>query len=92
MRRVKSPSTARAICNVSTSPSSHPAKHHAQIVRRHFGDRADRESNELRYCNGVLEISQTPGRVANVKVPVERLIAGGRCQPFAFIGAIKTER
>jgi hypothetical protein len=41
----------------STSPSSHPAKHHAEIVCGHFGDRGARESNGLGYCSDRLEVS-----------------------------------
>src|SRR5277367_3542063 len=56
----------------------------AQIVCGHFGGSGNRESNGLRYRSDRFEVSQTPGRVAIAKVPVERLVARGRCEPFAF--------
>ena len=68
---------------VSAPTRSHPAEHHAQIVCGHFGDNRSRESNGLRHRGNRLEVSQTPGRVAIAKAPVECLVARGRCEPFA---------
>jgi hypothetical protein len=65
---------------------SHPAEQHAQIVCGHLGDSRNRESNGLRRRCDRFEVSQTPGRVAIAKAPVERLVARGRCEPFAFVG------
>ena len=83
----------RSFARVVSAPSrSQPVEHHAQIVCGHFGDSRNRESNGLRYRSDRLEVSQTPGLVAIAKVPVERLVARGRCEPFAFVRAIEIER
>ena len=44
------------------------------------------------YRSDRLEVSQTPGRVAIAKVPVERLVAWSRYEPFTFVRAIEIER
>ena len=64
---------------------SHPAEHHAQIVCGHLGDSRSRNSDGLRDQSDGFEVSQTPGRVAIAKASVERLVARGRCEPFAFV-------
>ena len=71
---------------------SHPAEHYAQIVCGHFGDNRNRESNGLRHRCDHFEVSQTLGVVAIAKAPVERLVARGRCEPFAFVWTIRIER
>ena len=71
---------------------SHSTEYHPQVVCEHFGDRRNRESDGLRDRGDRFEVSQTPGRVAIAKVSVERLVARGRCEPFAFVGAIEIER
>ena len=68
---------------VRTTTLSHSAEHHAQIICGHFGDNRSRESNGLRDRGNRFKISQTPGRIAIAKAPVEYLIAPGRCYPFA---------
>ena len=84
---MKCPDKATVRCLVvSMPPGSDPPEHDAQIICGHFGDGGNRESDGLRYCNDVLEISQTPGRIATAKVPIERFVARGRCEPFAFVG------
>ena len=71
---------------------SDPVEHHAQIVCGHRGDCRSRESDGLRDRGDRFEVSQTPGRVAIAKPSVERLVAQGRCESFAFVRAIEIER
>ena len=77
---------------VSSATRSQSAEHHAQIVCRHFGDNRSRESNRLRHRGDRFEASQAPARVAIAKAPVERLVARGRCEPFAYVRTIEIER
>ena len=77
---------------VKRAVGSHPVEDHAQIVCRHFGNSRNRESSGLGYRSDRLEVSQTPGRVAIAKVPVERLVAWSRYEPFTFVRAIEIER
>ena len=72
--------------------SSDPVEHDAQIVCGHLGDCRNRESNGLRDRCDRFEVSQTPGRVVIAKASVERLVARGRCNSFAFEWTIKIER
>ena len=71
---------------------SQPAEHDAQIVCGHLGDCRHRESDGLRDRRDRLEVSQTPGRVAIAKASVERLVARGRGESFAFVWTIEIER
>ena len=71
---------------------SHSAEHHAQIVRGHFGDDWNGESDGLRHCRNRFEVSQTPVRVVIAKAPVEGLIARRRFGPFAFVWTVEIER
>ncbi len=77
---------------VSAPPLSDPVEHHAQIVCGHLSDCRNRESDGLRDRGDRFEVSQTPGRVAIAKASVERLVARGRCESFAFVWAIEIER
>jgi hypothetical protein len=77
---------------VSEPTRSHPAEHHAQIVCGQFSDNRSRESSGLRYRDNRFKVSQTPGRVAIAKAPVERLVVRGRCEPVAFVWPIEIER
>ena len=45
-----------------------------------------------RHRGNRFEVSQTPGRAAIAKAPIERLIARGRCEPFAYVWTIEIER
>jgi hypothetical protein len=56
------------------------------------GGTTTRESNGLRYRSDRLDVSQNPRLVAIAKVPVERLVARGRCESFAFVRTIEIER
>ena len=67
-------------------------EHHAQIVRGHLGDCRHRESDGLRDRGDRFEVSQTPGRVAIAKASVERLVARGCCEPFAYVWTVEIER
>jgi hypothetical protein len=69
-----------------TALPSHPTEHDAQIVCGHFNDVRNRESNRLGYRSNRLEVSQTPGRVAIPKVPVERLMLGAVANPSRLYG------
>ena len=77
---------------VSVPSRSDPVKHHAQIVCGHLCYCRNRESDGLRDRCDRFEVSQTPGRVAITKASVERLVARGRCESFAFVWAIEIER
>src|SRR5208337_529960 len=71
---------------------SYSTEHHTQIVCGHLDDRRNRESDGLRGRCDRCEVSQTPGRVAIAKASVERLVARGGCESFAFVWAIEIER
>ena len=90
---VRDASARSSRLRLASAPSrSDPVEHHAQIVCGHLGDCRNRESDGLRDRCDRFEVSQTPGRVAIAKASVERLVARGRCEAFAFVWAIEIER
>jgi hypothetical protein len=80
------PKSGRSLAVVRVTTRSHSPEHHAQIVCGHYGDDRSRKSDGLRHRGNRFEVSQTPGRVAIAKAPVECLLLDAVANPSRLYG------